>query len=490
MNAASSSLFAMCLLLAIAVAAAAPLPEQVHLGPGLSPDKMQVGWVTPYSPSATMDVVEYGASPQTLRHSSIGEASTFLDGAGFRNITMHHAEMVDLLPTSQFFYRVCSSFTTANKLCSEVFSFRTLPQVGPQSKPLKFLLFGDMGADNPQSLPAIIKEVEGGQFNLGVGLGDFAYDMQELNGTRADDYFRANQPVYAALPWIVCPGNHEGAYNFQHYTRRWNTDPSNTGVLPDIVGPRSESAQQPNNWWFSFDAGNVHFLSIDTELWFKYPALVKTQLEWMEKDLAQAQANRETVPWIIVYGHRSVYCSCDGDCVAPAEKLRKDIEPLLYKFGVDLFINAHEHNYERMYAIHNNTYMAGNGSLVSDPAASVYVVTGDAGNREGHEPFTMSQPKWSAFRSNTYGYARMEVHNSTHLLWEQVMTDEGQPKADYGKVIDSFWLVQNDHGPFGVRATATAPLPKADPLHSELLSSLTGLDGPGHKWVESQRTHF
>ena len=73
-----------------------------------------------------------------------------------------------------------------------------------------------------------------------------------------------------------------------------------------------------------------------------------------------------------------------------------------------------------MYAIHNNTYMAGNGSLVSDPAASVYVVTGDAGNREGHEPFTMPQPKWSAFRSNTYGYARMEVHNSTHLLWEQV----------------------------------------------------------------------
>ena len=70
------------------------------------------------------------------------------------------------------------------------------------------------------------------------------------------------------------------------------------------------------------------------------------------------------------------------------------------------------------------------------------------------------------------------------------MTDDGQPKADYGKVIDSFWLVQNDHGPFGARATATAHFPKADPLHSELLSSLTGLDGPGHKWVESQRTHF
>lgn len=45
------------------------------------------------------------------------------------------------------------------------------------------------------------------------------------------------------------------------------------------------------------------------------------------------------------------------------------------------------------------------------------------------------------------GYSRMYVHNATHLFWQQVMTDNGEPQEE-GKVIDYFWLVQDKHGPF------------------------------------------
>ena len=37
-----------------------------------------------------------------------------------------------------------------------------------------------------------------------------------------------------------------------------------------------------------------------------------------------------------------------------------------------------------------------------------------------HEGFTRLAPSWSAFRSNTFGYSRMVVHNASHLHWQQV----------------------------------------------------------------------
>ena len=52
--------------------------------------------------------------------------------------------------------------------------------------------------------------------------------------------------------------------------------------------------------------------------------------------------------------------------------------------------------------------------------ATIYIVTGAAGNQEMHEGFTKKQPTWSAFRSNTFGYSRMLIHNASHIHWQQV----------------------------------------------------------------------
>lgn len=42
----------------------------------------------------------------------------------------------------------------------------------------------------------------------------------------------------------------------------------------------------------------------------------------------------------------------------------------------------------------------------------------------------------------------MNVYNSSHLLWEQIGCDETVEPVVEGGVIDSFWLVQHNHGPF------------------------------------------
>ena len=47
----------------------------------------------------------------------------------------------------------------------------------------------------------------------------------------------------------------------------------------------------------------------------------------------------------------------------------------------------------------------------------------------------------------------MAVYNASHLHWEQVVCDLSQPVPVVNKVVDSFWLVQSNHGPFGVTST-------------------------------------
>ena len=189
---------------------------------------------------------------------------------------------------------------------------------------------------------------------------------------------------------------------------------------------------------------------ISTEFYFNCPKadLVKEMYEWLEADLEKAQANRKNIPWIVVHGHRSVYCSCDGDCDIAAATIRSGsygLENLFYKYGVDFFLNGHEHDYERMWPTYQGKAQHSN----VDPAATIYVVTGAAGCKELHEPFTRPQPARSAYRSNTFGYSRMWVYNHTHIRWQQVQTDPTFFGPDkYGRVIDDVWIVQHNHGPF------------------------------------------
>lgn len=57
-------------------------------------------------------------------------------------------------------------------------------------------------------------------------------------------------------------GNHENAYNYLHFTERFRLLPSSDGNVT------SDNGDAPNNWFYSYDIGLVHFISISTELYF------------------------------------------------------------------------------------------------------------------------------------------------------------------------------------------------------------------------------
>lgn len=64
-----------------------------------------------------------------------------------------------------------------------------------------------------------------------------------------------------------------------------------------------------NNHYHSFNIGPAHFIMMSTEFYyFTYWGWeqIRYQYEWLEKDLIQANKERDKRPWIIVLGHKPV----------------------------------------------------------------------------------------------------------------------------------------------------------------------------------------
>lgn len=214
----------------------------------------------------------------------------------------------------------------------------------------------------------------------------------------------------------------------------------------------------PDAIMYSFNMGPLHIISISTEVYYFMNYGLKPlvfQYEWLENDLAEANLpeNRLKRPWIVVMGHRPMYCSnANTDDCTHHETLTRvglpflhmfGLEKLLYNYGVDLEIWAHEHSYERLWPIYD--YKVYNGSKEEpyrNPGAPVQIVTGSAGCKEGREDFNATAPYWSAFTSRDYGYTRLKAFNATHLYLEQVSDDKD------GAIVDQFWIIKDRHGPY------------------------------------------
>ncbi|CAF1403814.1 unnamed protein product [Rotaria magnacalcarata] len=94
-------------------------------------------------------------------------------------------------------------------------------------------------------------------------------------------------------------------------------------------------------FWYSFDIGLVHIVYYSTEHDFRR---LSSQYKWLEQDLRSI--DRIRIPWILVTAHRPMYSSLIGIHLIQI-MLQLNIEPLLYKYHVDLNLHGHTHSYGR-----------------------------------------------------------------------------------------------------------------------------------------------
>lgn len=158
--------------------------------------------------------------------------------------------------------------------------------------------------------------------------------------------------------------------------------------------------------FYSFDYQNVHFLAMSTGKNSFIPyANGSAQYKFINDDLSEA-ANNSNIDWIIVYGYRPFYTS---PTIHPStEILRQTYPPLFEKYGVDLVISSHNHNYQRSYPLVYNIEETRqpiikdvNASRYYMPGVPIYVVVGTAGNNlydfRGQAPFMVTQLQESGF---------------------------------------------------------------------------------------------
>ena len=201
--------------------------------------------------------------------------------------------------------------------------------------------------------------------------------------------------------------------------------------------------------WYSIDIGPVHFIALNTEVFYTLTDQQEKQLKWLHDDLQRVNSQRDQHPWIVVLGHRPMYCShtdaedeLGPDCASVnACLIRSKLDDLFFEEGVDLYISGHKHNYERSWPLYRGkVFQQG----YKNPKAPIHIINGAMGYEYIVE--TIVQPNsWSAFRLSDPEkelYGKLEVLNSTHLMWDAFA-------AHNNELVDSILVIQQRHGSFG-----------------------------------------
>ncbi|EYB84919.1 hypothetical protein Y032_0307g2022 [Ancylostoma ceylanicum] len=401
-------------------------PEQIHVSLGESPTEMVVTWLTFDDPGKTL--VNYGPATEKKPSQVIeGKCTEFVDKQRkTKRRYIHRATLTGLTPGTTYNYRVGSEYGW-----SALYRFTALSP--REDGGYEIAVFGDLGNQNARSLGKLQRLAQDGDIDMVFHVGDFAYNMDTDNGRVGDEFMRQLEPIAAYVPYMTAVGNHEAAANFSHYANRFTM-------------PRTD-----DNMLYSFDLGSAHFIFFSTEFYFSTEygwKQIQNQWNWLMNDLTEANANRESVPWIFTFGHRPMYCSdFDGDDCTKYESIIRTglpkthaygLEKLFYQFGVDVEIWAHEHSYERMWPVFNRTVYNGTVSPYTNPLAPVHIVSGSAGCRENTDMFVSDPGPWSARRSSDYGFGILRVHNATHVHFRQVAAYKDETQ-------DDFWIIKHPH---------------------------------------------
>lgn len=105
--------------------------------------------------------------------------------------------------------------------------------------------------------------------------------------------------------------------------------------------------------YYTFRRDAVQFFALDTNRNAEW----ENQVIWLEQELSQSDAL-----WKVVFGHDPFYSSGH---YGVSQSLIKRFTPLFKKYNVQLYINGHDHHYERTRNIDGTTYLTtGSGAGV------------------------------------------------------------------------------------------------------------------------------
>ncbi len=332
-----------------------------------------------------------------------------------------------------------------------------LTQADGTVRPTRAILFDDLGrGSNDTSYtwyeygrPSLLTMQAIGA-DISNGLADVIYhggDISYATGYLAvwDFFMDMISPVASAVPYLTTVGNHESDW-YSSASLYSNADSGGEcGVLTTQLLPMPAPATTNEPWW-SYDVGMIHFIGMSTE--HNYDIGSKQWL-WLENDLKNV--DRTVTPWIVFGGHRAMYLDStyggsETSDVTVMDRMILNLEPLLYKYRVNIGFYGHNHVVQRQSAVLNKEVIQASTPKVDaagntvhwheDPQATVHMVVG-TGGASFTKTAMADPPAWNEMVFYEYGYARIEATNASHLNWEWV-------KSETGEILDRMVITQTD----------------------------------------------
>ncbi|KAL8609907.1 hypothetical protein ACOMHN_016382 [Nucella lapillus] len=400
-------------------------PEQIHIAFGDTAQDMVIMWASKRDVNFFVELAETAEKIQKIK----AEKAVLSESSNQAARYLHRVYLAKLKPGETYVYRIVGDSGAS----TSIYSFKV-----PYTKPGKvhiFMMVADMGLST-KSLQFVTHEAANRLYEAVFHVGDIAYNLHRDEGSFGDRFLKYMEKFAARVPYMTVPGDHERFVDYTHYRYRFS--------MPNTRWPMPKE-----QLWYRINIGPVCFISLNTEVFYTLTDQQGAQLDWLRDQLYIANTQREQHPWIIVLGHRPMYCShsdvddqFNEDCMKDSGcVIRTKLEDLLFEEGVDLYISGHRHNYERSWPLYRGKdFQRG----YRDPRAPVHIINGAM----GYEYLTETIPKpqsWSAFSLSDPRkelYSKLEVLNSTHLKWDAFAASDNEH-------IDSMLIIQHRHGSFG-----------------------------------------
>ncbi len=310
--------------------------------------------------------------------------------------------------------------------------------------------------------------------------GDLSY--ANLNATHQPegwrDFGNNAQTSAANRPWMPCPGNHEvefhnGEQGLASYLTRY--------TLPDN-GTRFRGR------WYSFRVSSILFVSLDADdvvyqdaaAFVAGPApLVPAastgnppidpgtsfyirgyskgeQTRWLEKTLRHA-AQDDDIDWIIVQMHQDALSSSKTGNGSD-KGIREAWLPLFDRYGVDLVLCGHDHDYERSHPVRGCNHHAGFDAVTGERVDTLQPRPAMT-SRNANEPIDTSRGTVHLILGGGGTSAPLDVYGldaGTGNPQAQVFTKPNRPipgtsantflRRPADAVEDAIWSAQRDTG--------------------------------------------
>ena len=233
------------------------------------------------------------------------------------------------------FSALCLAFLTSklnkqsNSSSVNVEEAKSVKYASTSEIPLRFVSVADTGTGDKGQYAvaqAMTRYYKQKPYKLVVLAGDNIYNNGEIEKINAVFERPYQELLSQGVKFQACLGNHD--------IRTDNGE-------PQVLYPGFNMQGR----YYTFGQDLVQFFALDTN----HNADWKAQLTWLDKELSRSKA-----PWKIVFGHHQIYSSGHYGLNQP---FIKTLSPIFQKHGVQLYINGHDHHYERTRSINGTTYL-------------------------------------------------------------------------------------------------------------------------------------